>query len=53
MAEKSGMNMHEGLKTRSPSGTDKSMGIPAGNTVNEKTRDGVAPTPKTLGDRCA
>lgn len=48
-----GMNLHAGLKTKSPAGTDKSMSIPAGNTVNEGTRTGVAPTPKTIGDRCA
>lgn len=46
-------NLHAGLKTKSPPATDKSFGIPKGNTVNEQTRTSTAPSPKTLGDRSA
>lgn len=47
-------DLHAGLKTKSPPATDKSMSIPAGNTVNtDTTRAGVAPTPKPIGERCA
>lgn len=44
--------MHEGMKNMSPPG-DSGMRPPGGKVNNNPTRDGVAPTPKTLGPRTA
>lgn len=53
MKKSGGMDLHSGLSKRAPAGVDKSMSIPKGNTVNEGTRESVAPSPKTLGERSA
>lgn len=51
MAEKDGY--FGGMTNKSPPAVDESM-KPRGGDVNDKpTRDGVAPTPKTLGPRTA
>jgi len=45
--------LHQGLKNRSPSCTDKSMTPPSGKVNSDPVRSGVAKTPKTLGPRTA
>jgi hypothetical protein len=45
--------LHEGLKNESPSSTDASTKLPKSPSVNEPTRTSTAPTPPTLGPRCA
>lgn len=49
-----GMNssdLHKGLTNRSPKAPSET---PKGASVDsDSTRDSVAPSPKTLGDRCA
>jgi hypothetical protein len=44
--------MLKGLKNMSPPG-DSGMRPPSGRVNDNPTRDGVAPTPKTLGPRTA
>ena len=50
-----GMNLHSGLSRKSPK--DSNMGVPAAKTSctvdDGATRGSTAPTPKTLGGRCA
>ena len=54
MKKSSNSNLMSGLKNTAPSGVDKSMSIPKGNSINsDTTRGGVAPTPKSIGGRCA
>jgi hypothetical protein len=54
MKKSSSSNLMGGLKNTAPAGVDKSMSIPKGSTVNnDTTRGSVAPTPGTLGGRCA
>lgn len=43
----------KGMKTRSPDAVDKSMGLGRASVNDEATRSSVAPTPKTIGERCA
>lgn len=43
----------KGMKTRSPEPVDKSMKLGKASVNDGATRDSTAPTPKTLGDRCA
>lgn len=50
----SGCNLYSGLTKKAPAGTDKSMSIPSGSTVNsEPTRSSTAPTPRTIDGRVA
>lgn len=42
--------LHEGLTNKSPS---SDLPKPKGGSVNEGTRTGTAPSPGTLGPRCA
>ena len=49
----SGMDLHSGMKNKSPASTDKSMSIPKGNTVNDGQREKTAKTPASIGGRCA
>ena len=43
----------KGMKTRAVEPVDKSMGLGKASVSNDATRNSTAPTPKTLGDRCA
>ena len=43
----------KGMKTRSAEFPDKSMGLGKASVNNDATRKETAPTPKTLGERCA
>lgn len=43
----------KGMKTRSPEGVDRSMKLGKASVSEDATRSGTAPTPKTIGDRCA
>ena len=43
----------KGMQTRMPSATDASTRCKGGSVNDESTRKEVAPTPKTIGDRCA
>lgn len=45
--------LHEGLTNKSASSSDASTKLPKGPSVNEPTRTGTAPSPPTLGPRCA
>lgn len=47
------MGMQDGMTNRSVKSTDSSMTPPKGSVNDKPTRDGVAPTPKTLGPRTA
>ena len=50
MSEEKGSGLlHRGMKDQSASSTDKSTTLPKGPSVNEGTRDSVAPTPGTVG----
>lgn len=52
--KKSGMtNLHSGLTRKAPAGVDKSMSMKGGSVDKDTTRGSVAPSPKTLGGRCA
>ena len=47
-------SLHQkGMKTRSPQNPDASMKLGKASVNNESTRSSTAPTPKTLGERCA
>lgn len=55
-SHKHGMkSLHHGMKNTSPKASDKShrMFGGGGSTSRDTTRSGTAPTPKTLGGRCA
>lgn len=43
----------KGMKTRVPSATDASTKLGKASVNDEATRSSVAPTPKTIGERCA
>lgn len=43
----------KGMKTRMPAAVDKSMKLGKASVNDDATRSGTAPTPKSLGDRCA
>jgi hypothetical protein len=43
----------KGMKTRMPSATDASTKLGKASVNDEPTRSSVAPTPKTIGERCA
>ena len=43
----------KGMRDRSPEPVDKSMRLGKASVNDDTTRSGVAPTPKTLGERCA
>lgn len=45
--------LHDGLKDKSAKASDKSSAVPKGSVNDDATRSGVAPTPKSLGGRCA
>jgi hypothetical protein len=45
--------LHKGLKTRSVQPVDASMKLGKASVNEGATRKETAPTPKTLGDRCA
>ena len=48
------MGMQDGMTKKSPPCEDSSTKLPKGPSVNEgATREGTAPTPKTLGPRTA
>jgi hypothetical protein len=44
-------NLSEGMTRKAPKAVDESMTPPKGSVDSDTTRDGVAPTPKTLGPR--
>lgn len=48
-----GGDMLKGLSRKSPPAEDSSMRPKGGRVDNEATRTSTAPTPKTLGPRCA
>lgn len=50
MAEK---GLLTGLSKKSPPACDSSHKHPGGSVDNDTTRSSTAPTPKTLGERCA
>ena len=43
----------KGMRDRAAEPVDKSMGLGKGSVNNDATRSSTAPTPKTLGERCA
>lgn len=45
------MSMLDGLTKKAPAPSDSSMTPPKGRVNDNPVRDGVAPTPKTLGPR--
>jgi hypothetical protein len=45
--------LHDGLQTRSASATDASTKPKGGSVNDEPTRKSVAPTPGSIGGRCA
>ena len=47
------MNMLSGLTKKSPPATDSSSKHPGGSVNSDTTRGSTAPTPKTIGGRCA
>lgn len=47
------MNLHKGLKTRSPSATDASTKAPGKSIDKDATRSSTAKSPRTLGPRDA
>lgn len=49
----SGMNLHQGMTNKSPKAVDSSMGCKGGSVDKDTTRDKTAPTPSTIGGRCA
>jgi hypothetical protein len=49
-----GTSVHgKGMRDRAAEPVDKSMKLGKASVNDEATRSGVAPTPKTLGERCA
>lgn len=51
---KADTSLHQkGMRTRSPEPVDKSMKLGRASVNDDATRNSTAPTPKTLGERCA
>lgn len=51
---KSDTSIHQkGMRDRSPQPVDKSMRLGKASVNDDATRSGTAPTPKSLGERCA
>lgn len=48
-----GKGLLSGLTKKSPPATDSSSKYPGGSVNSDTTRTSTAPTPKTIGGRCA